>query len=392
MGTVSILDPSAGARPTNEKLINFVSEFPTASGGFRTLDASTFYLIGDDLNVGTDRFVLQQDTVVAGLDSSTSSLTYTGTGIMFTAVDTNNKITKLTLDCPNGSLFSSTSPVTPSVFQMVDCTVDSCDIIGVLGDLAATQLSNVAFNDIKTNGILFTGSHGVFTGQTDLVNLNGGVLLDLGTATFDAVDLSSSFVTVAPGTTMLSGAANSANITSGNIGSITGTRIFGAGTPLVGITIDDIRWNFQNNDDIQDTMPDAMLSLNSNTTETSIAMVDTPVKVTGTWIIERESFFSGGTTGRITFNGERDIVVPVDITTTIEAASGTNKDITIYLSLNGTIIANSGKTNKVSANDPKATSVLWQLTVTENDFLEIFLENNTDSVNLVCSSAILRVR
>lgn len=390
MGTVSILDPT-GASPTSETIINSMGDFPAASGGVITLEPSTFYLIGDLINIGTDRIALQQDTVVAGLDSSTSSLTYTGTGIMFTAVDTNNKITKITLCCPSGTLFSSTSPGTPSVFQLIDCTIDSCDIIGTLGDLAATQLSNVAFNDIKTDGITFTGSHSVFTGQTDLVNLNGGILLDLGTATFNSFDLANSFATLAAGTTMLSGAASSANITADNLGALTGTRIFGLGTPLAGITTNDIRWVFQNNDDIPDTIPDAMLSLNSNATETVIETVDTPVKVAGTWVIERESFFSGDTTGRATFDGERDVVVPVDITTTIEAASGTNKDITIYLALNGTVIANSGKTNRVGSNDPKANTVLWQLSLSETDFLEVFIENNTDEVNLICSSAILRV-
>ena len=123
-----------------------------------------------------------------------------------------------------------------------------------------------------------------------------------------------------------------------------------------------------------------------------IAIVDTPVLVAGTWTVERDSLFTGTTGGRITYNGERDIVLPIDITCTISAASGTNKDVHVYLALNGAIIANSGIQNRVGSTDPRNTTVMWQLNLSEDDFLEVFVENNSDTINLVISDAILRAR
>ncbi len=354
----------------NQLIINVLADFPTPSGDVITLAAATFYLIGNSINMGNNRFILSQDTVVEGLDSSASSLSYTGTGDMFTAVDVSNKVTKITLDAPNGRLFNISSPAKTAVFQFIDSTVDSCDKAGLFTDLAAFQLTNVAYNDIKTDGHSFAGAFNIFTSQTNLSFINGGSLFDLGTATFNSFDIDKSFASLAAGTKMLT-ATGSTNINTNNVGSVTGTRIFGAGasTPLSGISPDDIRWIFLGNDEIPDTNPEGLLSLNTNAVNTVISTINTPVLVAGTWVVEGVSFFSGTTSGRLTYNGERNLSAPIDIVATIESDSGTNQDITTYLALNGTIIANSGKTNRVGGNDPKNTTVLWQLTLTKDDCL-----------------------
>lgn len=379
--------------PNNEVIINVLSDFPAEVGGVITLAASTLYRVSDDISIGDNRFVLSQDSVIDGLDSSVASLTYTGSGDMFTASNTANKITRVTLDAPSGRLFNI-SGTGGGLFQFVDATVDSCDRAGIFTALAAFQLVNVAYNDIKTDGHTFAGAFNIFTSQTNLSFVNGGSLFDLGAATFNAFDIDKSFVSLAAATKMLTGAASSANINTGNVGSVTGTRIFGAGAsaPLSGVNPDDIRWIFLGNDEISDTNPDGLLSLNANGTDTVIAAVNTPVLVAGTWVVEGTSFFTGTTAGRLTYNGERDLSVPIDIVTTITSASGTNKDITTYLALNGAIIANSGKTSRVGASDPRNTSVPWQLTLTTTDFVEVFVENNTDGIDLLVVDAVLRIR
>ena len=46
----------------------------------------------------------------------------------------------------------------------------------------------------------------------------------------------------------------------------------------------------------------------------------------------------------------------------------------------------------MGATDPKNTAVLWQENLSENDYVELYVANDTDTVNLVVESAILRVR
>jgi hypothetical protein len=76
---------------------------------------------------------------------------------------------------------------------------------------------------------------------------------------------------------------------------------------------------------------------------------------------------------------------------TIQAASGTNKSITLYCAKNGSVVANSASTNIVGAGSPKNTSVHWQLEMAENDYVELWVENNTDTINLSVENAKIRL-
>ena len=70
-------------------------------------------------------------------------------------------------------------------------------------------------------------------------------------------------------------------------------RASGAGSLLDGITVDDEKWQFDLNDDIADSRPDALMSMQGNATVTTIAVAGTPVKVAGTWVVEADSQMKG---------------------------------------------------------------------------------------------------
>jgi len=370
-------------------LVGSKSDFPAPSVGVITLAADTEYFLTGDVSVGTDRLAVANDSNIRAQSSGLATLTYTGTGTMLTGVGISSKISQIRIDCPNGTLLNMDGSGT-GIFQMLNMTIGVADKLGTLTDLAGTQLFSILFGNIVTDGLLFTGSHGAFLGSNLLVTLAAGKLLDLGAATFDAFSFTTSFPTVAAGATMVSGAAASANINAGGFGTIENVVMKGAGAALAGITIDDVQWQFSLNNAIADTKPDALLSFNTPTT-TTIAAVNTPILIAGTWTDEGKSQFTVTAGGRATYNGVKDLRVPISIGTSIEAASGSNKDITIYLALNGSVIANSGSPNRVSSNDPKNTSVMWQLTLSKDDFVEVFIENNTDAVDLVVNKASNRV-
>jgi len=380
--------------PANQLIINSLSDFPNAVGGVITLADDTFYLIGDNLAVTTDRFVLGADTVVAGLDSSASSISYSGTETMFTSVDNSNKITLLTLDCPNGKLHDISSTGPASVFQLINCTVDNVDEIGNLSNLVAIQYSDVAFNNIITKGITFIGTFGIFIGSTDLITINGSTpFFDLGTAVFDSFDISASLATLAAGANFISGLTNSGNISSGNSGSIRGVKTFGTGTPLSGITVDDVRWFFSGNDDIPDTNPDSLLSLKNNADATVITASSTDgtnaVLINGVWVDVRKSFFEVTASGRVTYKGERPLTVPIDLISTLAPVG--DDTLALYIAFNGTPIVGSGIPRFVKASDPGVLSTMWQVNFTFDDFIEPFVENQTGTNNILSSDAILRV-
>lgn len=369
-------------------LVNSESDLPAPSGGEVTLAADTNYLCVGDVNTGTDTTVLGNNTVISAIDSSLTIWAYTGTGDMFETVGNSNKITRITLSSPNGAI-SNVDGQGTGIFQLFDMTIAIAKSLGTWNDLVGSQITNVAIGSLTNNGLLFTGSHGDFLSSGNLMSITAGILFDLGTATFDGFSFTSSFPEVGASATMISGAAGSANLNAGGFGTLQDIIMTGAGTALSGISEDDSQWQFVINSTIPDTMPSALISFNTPTATT--LSQDTPILINGTWTEEQKSQFTTTAAGRITYNGVKDITVAISIATSIEAVSGNNKDIVVYLALNGTEIANSGSPNRVSATDPKNTSVMWELDLVEDDFMEVFIENTTDSVNMTVNKASMRI-
>ena len=371
-------------------LVDTKSDIGTPSGGDITTVAFTQYFITNGVSLGTDRIILANGVSFIALNSDIGSLTYTGTGDMFTGVGTNNRIERITLNSPTaGSKAINYDGSGTAVLQLIDMTFGSVDTLGTIKDTLGAQINNVAFGSIATNGFLFTGDHGEFLITGVIGNIAAGILFDLGTATFDTFSLTNSFPDVASGATMVSGAIDSANINADGFGTIINANNKGAGTDLSGITSDDIMWQFDDNSGISDTMPSAMISFNTSTT--TVLVQDTPKLITGPWTEESKSQYTTTAAGRITYNGVKGITVAISIATSIESASATNKDIIVYLALNGTEITNSGSPNRVSANDPKNTSVMWELDIVKDDFLEVFIENTSDNIDMIVNKASMRV-
>jgi hypothetical protein len=370
------------------------SDFPIQDSSTITLSAQTQYIVTAPITTAKS-FTVLDAAVLTSSSTLGPLLTYTGTGSMFNITDASFVIRLMQITHPNAQGYNFTDTVGGTFVFLSDN----------VRHLAGTKYGT--FNDPQTMliqvGAAFVMDQGIeVTGSNILINSIDKLFIGSTSATFKAIDLGSSIAQTtefrditsnAPsGAFGISGLVSSGNIPTGRLAMVTNCEFGGGMTALENITNEDIRWSFNNNTPIPDTIVDAMVSLNDNSTETVIAVVDTPVLTAGTWVCERDSLFTCTTGGRITYVGERDIVLPIDITVTVNSASGTNKDIHAYLALNGTVIANSGKQGRVGATDPQNISVLWQLNMAEDDYLEVFLENNTDTINLVASDAILRAR
>jgi len=133
---------------------------------------------------------------------------------------------------------------------------------------------------------------------------------------------------------------------------------------------------------IGDTVPGGLLSLTSNATDTVISAVDTPTLVTGTWVVEDTSQFSGTVAGRLTYDDARDISVDVDISISVEPASGNGKVIRAYVAKNGVEITNSGKSTTADNGKAGNMSIAWRADTSTTDFYEVFIENKTDAIDI----------
>lgn len=132
----------------------------------------------------------------------------------------------------------------------------------------------------------------------------------------------------------------------------------------------------------------ANVSMHGNSTETVISSTATPVKVAGTFVVGDESGYTGDTTGKITHNGHtaRHIINAI-ISMTV--ASGTNHTVSMYIALNGTIVASSKTTTTTSSGLYRSLATYANLELNDGDYVEIFVRNESTTDNLIVLDAII---
>ena len=371
------------------------SDFPVQDSATITLEANQLYIVTSSLTTAK-RFICESGSNITMLNRLGPTLTYTGTSAMFTGTDVSASISNIKINAPSGALFafSDVAILNTNIITIDNVFAVSCVKTGTFTSLASISLSGVGVFS-ATQGITFVGTGWrimSIDGVSQTSSSSSFIGFDFGAMTIDILTLSKPIIDAPAGAIGIKGLASSGNVTVGNLAKVVDSSFLSGVTPLSGITVDDIRWFFSLNDEIPDTMPDALSSMSSNSTETVITTISTPVKVAGTFVAQRESHFTCDTAGRCTYNGERDIVGPIDIVATVKSASGSNKDIQMYLAINGVVVASSLKGARVGVTDPHNITVIWQAVLSPNDYIEAWLENTSDTINLVATDLVLRIR
>jgi len=377
---------SASDTPVSTKtvLVNTMSDFPAPSSGVITLAASTAYYVTNDLTTSS-RFVLSDDTVLMATDGTLINLEYTGTDTMLTSENASVKVRDISLSCEDGQLLDITDDGT-HLFQMSNIRVPVCDTIGSVEGVQVANFQSMLWEDIVTDGISFAGLNTVINFEANVGNLNGGTFIDMGTSTTLGFSIESSFGILAAGTTFLSGAADSANIIPGGLGTILNTRAQGSGVPLNGVSEEDSLWQFLLNNGIADSRDTALMS-NSGVT-VAVLSTNTPVKVSSNWVEQEVNHFTTDSTGKITYTG-KGTHVTLHATVTARMSSGTD-DCSFYFALNGSIITDSAILREFK-DDPGNIGMLWGLSLSTGDYIEIWAENHDTTVDIVVENLIIRI-
>jgi len=138
------------------------------------------------------------------------------------------------------------------------------------------------------------------------------------------------------------------------------------------------------------TILDGLVSLQANSTATTISVAGTAVIVAGTWVVQKSGVGSATTSGRITYTGSANQELVLDASLSIKTASASAQNVSVYLAKNGTIIAASRINAETDNTMEKNISVSWIETAAQNDYFEVFVANDTSTDNLIVSRAVLR--
>ena len=372
------------------------SDFPSQTGSTITLETKTNYVVSASFSTAKN-FDCEDGSLLTMNNASGHLLTYTGSSTMFSGVDVSFTIIDARITCPSAEAFDFEDSVgNLKIFLASNVFILACTKVGTFEKLLQTEFLNVGA--LATNdGITYIGTlpQLAFTvTRMAMISTNVGFVgIDLGTAIVQNPEFRDLIFVAPSGAVGITGLASSGNVPTGFSGMVDNSSFSGGMTTfLQNITKDDIRWFFNSNTFVANTFEDGLLSLSSNATVTTIGTISTPVLVAGTWVVEQTSFFTGTTGGRLTYNGERDLTVPIDISVSIEPVSGTNQDLKVYLAINGSIIANSGRSVRADNNNPLAVSVIWQYEFSTTDYAEVWVENNTGTTNITVIDAALRIR
>ena len=387
-----------GAPVTGTGIVLIIDEasFPVQDATTITLKSKKIYLLGADLST-TKRFIVEDAAVLTSLNILGHVLTYTGTGDMFTGVDASFTIREILINYPNANqAFNFTDNVGgQKLFLSEKTRTVTGTKHGTFNNMQTVLIEGSSHLSL-TDGITLTGADWVIISISKLFmnSVDAGFIgIDFTTAVSPTIEIDD-FIAIdpTPGAIGIKAAAGSANVPTGQLATVSGCDFNNMDTPISGVSKSDtLRWRFLNNAGIKDSITDSLLSLTANATATVITTISTPVKVAGTWVIEDESLMTGTITGRATYLPEISARLPVDIVVDVEPVSGTNKLIKVYLALNGSIITASGRQVLANSGDPLNVACIWQLSLSAGDYLEVFVENNSDAVDILVSGAVLRV-
>jgi hypothetical protein len=379
----------AVATLTRRVVVNTITDLPTAVGGVITLAAETLYVQADDVAFSTSRLVLGVNTVYSGLDSLVVTASYTGTLPFFTFTNISGSVKNIRITHPNSPLFSF-SDNGANVLRISDVAYAGASIGTFGGNGSSVRFTNFS-GSTTSNGMLLAGNWKAFLFQPALSSIAAGTYIDLGTATFDSISVTETTLDYPAGAFFMSGEPNSGNMNVNGLATITKTRLTGSGTPLEQITPDDAQFTFSANNKIRDSRSDGILYIQGNTVASTIASANTPVIAAGVWTAGPVGQFTATTGGRLTYVGGKDARLPITLSVSVAPTLSTGIAMSVYIAINGTIVAGSRRQGTGSAGLPTSITAPWQHTFSTNDYVEVFVENNTNATDILLSTGIARV-
>lgn len=363
--------------------VNDKTDLPTAVSNVITLDDNVTYYFTTTVDLTGDRLVGGENTVILGSSSENSRIKSTGLGV-------------------GVPLFYSewTTPIRHVTFQDVDTALH---IVGTVNPPVALDWTGVNYLNVPNIGLIDTCDNWIyskgaflnsqnlqFSGTVGTVGIDNSIFVGTGSAGNILDILSTCTITrrfrliyssmVVFGATV--GINVDASATIPTEGYILDTINFSAGgTYLSGVSYTDNKTRFVNSKGIENTAEIGNLYMLNNATATVISGSGVPTKVLGTTTANAINQKFSHSDNRLTYTG--GLIRDFQVSVTTSLTSGNNNVIGVYVAKNGTIITESemyGTTS--SAGRAESISCQTILEMEENDYIEIWVENNTATQNI----------
>jgi hypothetical protein len=363
--------------------VNDKTDLPTAVSNVITLGDNVTYYFTTTVDLTGDRLVGGENTVILGSSSENSRIKSTGLGV-------------------GVPLFYTewTTPIRHVTFQDVDTALH---IVGTVNPPVALDWTGVNYLNVPNIGLIDTCDNWIyskgailnsqnlqFSGTVGTVGVDNSIFVGTGSSGNILDILSTCTITrrfrliyssmVVFGATV--GINVDASATIPTEGYILDTINFSAGgTYLSGVSYTDNKTRFVNSKGIENTAEIGNLYMLNNATATVISGSGVPTKVLGTTTANAINQKFSHSDNRLTYTG--GLIRDFQVSVTTSLTSGNNNVIGVYVAKNGTILTESemyGTTS--SAGRAESISCQTILEMEENDYIEIWVENNTATQNI----------
>jgi hypothetical protein len=369
-------------------LVKTVNDFPAPVAGVITLATGTLYEVNGSITM-TSMINLNGNNLI-GKDAGNDKLIYTpGTGSLFTGAS-GGTIKQLTLTAPTtgAKLFNIDALGVNTNFFMENCYLLGNKDIGLIKGFGGTVFIETMACFSNTAGFTFQDNQNVllsnmlwdisnfntyekFVGTFGIIQIRGGVRRTSLANTVTALDIS--------------------GITSLTVGEVKVVMYTGTGTYVNGTFSN--AWEVESSgiSTEKDDVATGNMYLTTPVT-TTFSGVNTPTKVLGTTTAVNLFRVTSPASNRLTYAGAktRSFVV----TGAMSITSSTNNNYyTIYIAKNGVIQAQSAQTQKIANGaDQGAFSITCTVTMAPNDYIELWISNNTSTASAVVQTSNIAIK
>jgi hypothetical protein len=337
-------------------------------------------------------------TVLAGVDIASIgpfsvAITYTGTGVMFNSSGVSWSMTNLGYSCTNGTIFGCSGA--SSILTVFNCLSTACVNVGSFASMSS-GFTNSGYFGITGQGLTLSGAiNSLSIIRLLQVSTNAAhVAVNLGTATIDNLEINN-FEPEGPlGSVAISGLANSGNINSGRVASVTDSTLNGdAMVATSGVLKNDIRWDFEGNSGIGNSQDAGDLYLSGGSETITVANpgewyeIGTPS--VATWLGDIADRFEINSAGYLVYIGEGEVDLRVAGRVTLEKVGGGSNVLECRIAKNWTgLITDSGmekSRSQTQSADPTTLPIGALVSAVNGDNFRVIFSNITGSSNITAT-------
>lgn len=373
--------------PTSFVFVSSLSDLPTPITSVITLlDNYTYYIIGE-IDLAGNRIVGGANTTILGSSSENSILTSTGLGVgipLITSIYTTPIRNICIKNVDTAFSFDGTSNPNDMALDWNGVNFVNVPNVGTIKKASNFIFDKGAF--INSKGIKFDGTIGTIGLGNSLFSADGLAgdlikILSTCTVTRRFRIIYSSIVSF--GSTVGVNVDVSATIPVESY--ILDTINFsGGGTYLSGVLVSDNKTKFLNCKGISNTNEVSLYYMHANATTTIISATNTPVKVLGTTTGSAITQKFTNTDNRATYNGSLTRIFKV--TACASCTSGNNNIVGFYIAKNGVVTSDSEiYTTTGGTGKSENVSIQTLVSLSENDYIEVWVENNSSITNVLVS-------